>query len=73
MNMKQRGRFIQYCYTVAIILLIGGFSPRVGAQTPAPDSLKKPLPAIQLKEYTIVGLSRISLPQKHRIELPVMV
>ncbi len=73
MNMKQRGRFIQCCYTVAIVLLVGGFSPRAEAQTPAPDSLKKPLPAIQLKEYTIVGLSRISLPQKHRIELPVMV
>ncbi len=46
---------------------------RLSAQTSAADTSHKPLPAIQLQEYTIVGLSRITLPEKNRVTLPLVV
>ncbi len=62
------------CIFLYMVLCMGGLVSLFPQSTPATaDTTNKPLPAIQLQEYTIVGLSRITLPQKHRIELPLTI
>ncbi len=59
---------------LGFLLWVGG-NTKLHSQTPPTtnDSIPRPLPSIQLQEFTIIGLSRITLPQKHRIELPLSV
>ncbi len=56
-----------------IVLLLGIPFGKLSAQESRPakpaDQQKQPLPEIQLKEYTIVGLAKVSLPRKYRTRI----
>ncbi len=53
-----------------LVLLVWLFSPPLQAQQSDTSRVeRKPLPEIQLQEYTIVGLERIRLPQKERVQI----